>query len=56
MTVIYAKDIYLTPAQIAFRQFLLDLREGASPPGPLAEGEGCPNEAWNEKSGLVSER
>ncbi|MEC9279798.1 MAG: LysR family transcriptional regulator, partial [Chloroflexota bacterium] len=26
LTVIYAKDIDLTPAQIAFRQFLLDLR------------------------------
>ena len=34
VTVIYAKDIYLTPAQIAFRQFLLDLREGALTPGP----------------------
>lgn len=29
LTVIYAKDRYLAPAQIAFRQFLLDRREGA---------------------------
>ena len=34
LTVIYAKDRYLAPAQIAFRQFLLDWREGALTPGP----------------------
>jgi DNA-binding transcriptional LysR family regulator len=34
LTVIYAKDRYLAPAQIAFRQFLLDRREGALTPGP----------------------
>jgi len=44
LTVIYAKDRYLAPAQIAFRQFLLDRRE-PSPPTPLPEGEGCPGAA-----------
>ena len=34
MTVIYANDRYLAPAQIAFRQFLLDRRESALTPGP----------------------
>ena len=54
MTVIYANDRYLAPAQIAFRQFLLDRREGALTPGPSGRGAG--GEAWNKKSGLVSAR
>ena len=36
LTVVYAKDRYLAPAQIAFRQFLLDRRKGALTPGPIS--------------------